>query len=181
MVRQCSSDLNRHEGFREFAYPDPLSKLFKQHPRMNWGYRPALEILAELRISLEDAKRLGAPWTVGFGFTANVNPATRTDRTTAARLLEQKVLDMDLVLSRKLPWYADASFVTKTVLINMAFNMGVQGLLGFKNTLRYISEKNYNQAAANMRKSLWAQQVGRRALELSDRMATQVIPPQFQA
>lgn len=181
LVLQVSKDLKRHEGFREFAYPDPLSKLYKRHPNEKWGFVPAIEILDKLNISLETAKKLGYPWTVGFGFTANVTPESQMNLQTAERRLESKILDMDTVLSSKILFYKASSFVTKTTLINMAFNMGVEGLLEFKNTLRYIGEKNYKQAAANMRKSLWFQQVGRRAEELSERMETQTIPPQYKA
>lgn len=181
LVLQVAKDLKRHEGFREFAYPDPLSKLAKKYPNARWGFEPATDILERLGIPLQEARKLGAPWTVGFGFTANVNPETTIDRHKAERMLEAKILDMDTVLRQKLSFFATASFVTKTILINMAFNMGVAGLLTFKNTLRYVGEKNYKQAATNMRKSLWFQQVGRRAEELSTRMETQSIPAEYKA
>ena len=181
LMRQVVSDLDRHEGYREFAYPDPLSSLNKKHPRKDWGFRPAREILAELRISVEDAAKQGAPFTVGFGFTHGVTPDSRMNRITAERRLEQEILDVDRALSNVLSWYKDASFVTKTVLLNMAFNMGVKGLLGFRNTLTFISQKNYEQAARNMAQSLWAKQVGKRATELMERMRTQTIPATLQS
>ncbi len=53
------------------------------------------------------------------------------------------------------------------VLIDMAFNMGRQTLAGFRNTLRFISEGKYDQAADNMLKSKWASQVKSRAKRLS--------------
>ncbi len=174
LTRQVRSDLERDEGFREFAYPDPLSKLYKQFPELRnlWGTKPVLELLANKKNwKLSD----GTPWTVGFGFTDGVNPETRIPRQLAERKLEEHVLAMDSALVKVLTWYNSTSFVTKTILINMAFNMGVKGLLGFKNTLRYVSEKNYTQAAANMRKSLWYQQVTNRAERLAKRMETQKI------
>lgn len=181
LTAQVKKDLERHEGFREFAYPDPLSKLATRYPRKDWGFRPAVDILKELKISLNDAVKLGAPWTVGFGFTANINPESRINRITAERLLEGKILEMDNALRSVLTFYKDSSFVTKTILINMGFNMGLKGLLGFRNTLEYVKQKNYKSAAANMRKSLWFRQVSRRAEELSKRMETQVIPSEYKA
>lgn len=178
LLLQVKSDLDRHEGFREFAYPDPLTKLFAELPpdkRHLWGTRPARELVADFKE--ED----GAPWTFGFGFTKGVNSESRIERIRAERMLEQLILDMDGGLSQTLAWYKDASFVTKTILINMGFNLGVVGLFKFRNTLAFVKAKDYTNAAANMRKSLWFKQVGKRAVELSNRMATQTIEPQHKA
>jgi len=171
LLLQVKSDLERHEGFREFAYPDPLSKLFKKYPKLPWGFKPAREI-APKDANLEDGK----PWTVGFGFTHGVTADSRITRITAERLLEQKILDMNESLGHALAtWYKDATTITKGVLINMAFNMGQAGLLKFRNTLGYMKAKNYTQAAANMRLSLWYKQVKKRAEELARRIETQEI------
>lgn len=175
LVHQVVADLDRHEGYREFAYPDPLSKLYRLHPNQRWGYKSATEIMESLNIPFEDGRRLGAPWTVGYGFTNGVYPATAISRIRAKRKLEELVLAVHRDLFHTLTWYEGASFVTKTVLINMYYNLGRAGLLGFRNTLRYMSQRNYKQAAANMLKSLWARQVGRRARELARRIETQEI------
>lgn len=175
--KQVCKDLSRQEGWREFAYPDPLSKLFREYPRLKWGFRPAREI-APPGIRWTD----GEPWTVGYGFTQGVTPDSRQSQITSERYLESKVAAMDVTLARVLPaLYPNASLVTKGVLINMAFNMGVQGLLGFKNTLAYMKAENWKAAAAGMRKSLWAKQVGRRAKELALRIETQSIEPEHKA
>lgn len=181
LVNQVVADLDRHEGFREFAYPDPLSKLYRKHPNERWGTKPARDILGQLGISYDDAASLGAPWTVGFGFTHGVNPDTRIPKQLAKRKLEELVLAINRDLLMTLTWYKDASAVTKSVLINMYYNLGRAGLLGFRNTLRYISERNYAQAAANMLKSLWATQVGQRARELARRLETQEVPDPYKA
>lgn len=181
LVKQVVADLFRHEAFREYAYPDPLSDLHKKYPRQKWGFRPAREILSEIGVSYEDAVRRGAPWTYGVGFTHGVTPDHKIDLLRATRLLEDKILEMDCALSQVLSWYNEASFVSKTILINMGFNMGLKGLLGFRNTLNYVKNKQYKQAAANMKKSLWATQVPRRANELARRMDTQEIPEQYLA
>ena len=179
LVRQVTSDLDRHEGFREYAYPDPLSALMKQHPRERWGFVPARQILERLGISTTDATKSGHPWTVGHGFTGGTTLDSRMSRLMSEQKLAEKVVEMNNVLGNTLTWYKDATEVTKGILINMAFNMGVNGLLGFHNTLRFISEKNYEQAAKNMEQSLWYRQVKSRAVELVERMRTQTIPAAF--
>lgn len=176
LLRQVVSDLGRHEGFREYSYPDPLSALAKSQPSKDWGFKPAREV-ARPGTNYETGK----PWTVGYGFTHGVTPDSRMNRITADRKLEQEILEVDAALSNVLSWYKESSFITKTVLINMAFNLGLKGLLGFRNTLKFISQKNYEQAARNMTQSLWYKQVGARAKELVERMRTQNIPTEFVA
>jgi len=178
LVLQVKKDLERHEGFRVFAYPDPLSKLGKKYKHLPWGFQPARELLS---LITDMDERDGLPWTVGFGFTDKVTPDSKIERIPAERKLETKILEMNTVLGAKLPWYKDASFVTKTILINMAFNMGLFGLLKFRNTLRFIQAKDYARAASNMKLSLWYRQVGDRAKELVARMATQTIPAEHKA
>ena len=53
------------------------------------------------------------------------------------------------------------------VLIDMAFNMGTQGLLKFKRMLAAIREQDFSRAADEMLDSRWARQVKSR----SDRLA----------
>ena len=180
LLRQVKADLDRHESFREYAYPDPLSKIGRQYKGKDWpwGFISGRALLSKIKNAKEED---GAPWTYGFGFTHNVTPDSRINRITAERMLEDLILKMNSVLVNTLTWYNEASFVTKTILINMGFNMGVKGLLGFKNTLALIRAKNYPQAAQNMKLSRWYTQVGVRAEELVKRMATQSIEPQHQA
>ncbi len=59
----------------------------------------------------------------------------------------------------------------KAVLVNMAFNLGVNGLLKFKNMLAAITEERWEDASAEMLNSRWADQVGNRATELAEVMA----------
>jgi lysozyme len=172
---QVKADLDRHEGFREYAYPDPLSPLGRKYTAKKgyrWGYEPAREIMSRIPGAKDED---GTPWTYGFGFTHCVNPDSRISRIAAERMLEGLILEQDIRLGEKLPWYKEASFVTKTVLINMAFNLGMTSLLKFRNTLRYIKEKNYDQAALNLTQSLWFKQVGARAVELVWRLRHQRI------
>jgi lysozyme len=179
LLRQVKSDLARHEGFREYAYPDPLSPIGKKYKGLYWpwGYVPARVLLSRIPGARD---KDGAPWTYGFGFTSNVTPDSMITRIQAERRLEDLILSMNNLLGEKLPtWYNQASLVTKTVLINMAFNIGIDGLLKFKRTLAYVKAFDFANAAHNMELSLWYKQVGTRAKELVQRMRTQSIEPQY--
>ncbi len=85
-------------------------------------------------------------------------------------LLNNDIVSLNNELSIKLPFYKDLDDVRQGVLINMAFNMGIYGLLKFKNTLKLIEEQNYLFASDEMLDSKWARQVPNRAKELANLM-----------
>lgn len=61
------------------------------------------------------------------------------------------------------PWFKICNEARRNVLISMAYQMGVNGLLSFKNTLALIANKQFEQAANNMLLSKWAKQTPNRA------------------
>ena len=73
-------------------------------------------------------------------------------------------------LDAAIPWWRSLDDVRQRVLANMAFNMGVAGLLGFKNTLAAVRDGRYADASAGMLASKWAGQVGARAARLASMM-----------
>lgn len=73
-------------------------------------------------------------------------------------------------LDREIPWWRSLSEVRQRVFANMCFNLGINGLLGFKNTLAAVREGRYKDAAAGMLASKWASQVGDRAQRLAKMM-----------
>tara|TARA_R100000541_G_scaffold54605_1_gene63149 strand:- start:288 stop:707 length:420 start_codon:yes stop_codon:yes gene_type:complete len=75
-------------------------------------------------------------------------------------------------LAKRLTWFLNLDDVRQNVLVNMAFNLGVGGLLTFKNMLRLASVGHYQEAAEEMLNSKWAEQVGYRANELAEQMRT---------
>jgi lysozyme len=58
----------------------------------------------------------------------------------------------------------------QAVLLNMAFNLGVGGLLGFKRALGAMRIEDYARAGTEMLDSTWARQVKGRAAELARQM-----------
>lgn len=73
-------------------------------------------------------------------------------------------------LDRTLPWWRNLNYPRQRVLANMTFNLGLAGMLGFKNTLAAIQQGRYSAAGAGMMASKWAKQVGQRADRLADMM-----------
>lgn len=88
----------------------------------------------------------------------------------AAQMLDSDIRRTADALDKALPWWRGLDEVRQRVLLNMAFNMGVAGMLGFKHTLAAVQTGKYADAAAEMLDSKWAQQVGSRAQRLADMM-----------
>lgn len=75
-------------------------------------------------------------------------------------------------LNKILPWFKNLDDARQNVLVNMAFNLGVAGLLTFKNMLDAVRMGLFLVAAEEMFDSKWAKQVGYRAKELAEQMRT---------
>lgn len=68
-----------------------------------------------------------------------------------------------------LPWMRDLDVVRQAVLIDMYFNLR-RKLLGFTKLLAQLKAGRFDGAADEMMNSLWAKQVGIRAMRLSQMM-----------
>ena len=88
----------------------------------------------------------------------------------AEQMLNADIIDTRSEVSRALPVYNEIIPARQDVLINMAFNMGVHGLLKFKKMIAAIELGDYLYASEEMLNSKWAKQVGSRADELARQM-----------
>lgn len=88
----------------------------------------------------------------------------------SAYLLSNDINKVLRQLDEKLPWWRGLCFNRQRVLVNMSFNLGINGLLGFKNTLAAVQAGQYDKAAEGMLSSKWASQVGKRADRLAELM-----------
>ena len=89
-----------------------------------------------------------------------------------AYLLNNDIDDRIEQLTRRLPWFQNLDDARKGALLNMAFQMGVDGLLGFTRTLALVESGQYDLAAHNMLQSLWAKQTPARAKRMADQIRT---------
>jgi len=110
-------------------------------------------------------------WTIGYGH-AHIAPGAVWTQAQAEAALIEDVRKHNAELASALPWIAALDPVRRRVLQNMAFNLGVKGLLGFKNTLGMVRAGDYEGAARGMLNSLWAKQVKGRAVRLAEQMRT---------
>jgi lysozyme len=110
--------------------------------------------------------------TIGVGRLIDKRKGGGITPDESAYLLNNDIDKRQADLLRTIPWVATLDPVRFGALMNMAFQMGVDGLLGFKNTLALIREGDYATAADNMLQSLWAQQTPERAKRISDQIRT---------
>ena len=87
-------------------------------------------------------------------------------------LLESDIALVCADLDRVFPWWRQLSEIRQLVLADMAFNVGLPKLKGFRKALQAMQEARWDDAATEMLDSMWARQVGPRALRLAQMMRT---------
>lgn len=113
--------------------------------------------------------------TVGVGHNLQAKPMPSgwtcpLNDTQVNSLLDDDLEDVFHDLDRNLPWWTDLNDARQRVIANMCFNLGITKLLGFRNTLVFMRQGKYSQAADGMLASAWASQVKGRAQRLADMM-----------
>lgn len=76
--------------------------------------------------------------------------------------LMDSVIDTELELA-KLDWFQSLDLDRRTVIISMAYQIGITGLLKFENMIAAIDRGHWNQAATEALDSRWAKQTPKRA------------------
>jgi lysozyme len=126
----------------------------------------------------------GGKKSIGYGYNLEANPLNLSSRELAdfarhgiskeqaENLLIKQVIFLEHGVSGKLPWWSKLTANRQSVLLSMAYQIGVSGLLGFKKTLAYIKQGNYTQASKEMMNSTWAKQTPKRAADMAYVMAT---------
>jgi len=113
-------------------------------------------------------------WTIGIGRLIDKRKGGGISKDEAAMMLQNDVARFTMALRSRLLWFSNLDEARQGVLVNMAFQMGVEGLLGFKNTLGMIERGEYAAAADAMLASKWAGQTPERAQRLAEQMRTGV-------
>ena len=102
--------------------------------------------------------------TIGYGFNLDAGMSENT----AEALLQSQLAEVWLDCNREFHsfWWR-LSRPRQCVLINMVFNMGMEGVKRFKKMIKAISEGDDERVVLEMLDSRWARQVGNRANELA--------------
>jgi lysozyme len=113
-------------------------------------------------------------WTIGVGRLIDIRKGGGITAEEAEFLLANDIQRRTKDLSISLPWFDELDEVRKGVLVNMAFQLGTNGLLNFKKTLESVRRGHYVAAANEMLQSKWADQTPMRAERLAKQMMTGV-------
>ena len=107
-------------------------------------------------------------WTIGVGHNLESRPIPRE---AAELIFEADLADTILEVDRVLPWAAALDAPRRAVLINMAFNIGVAGLLEHNPKMLAAAKRgDYAEAARELLDGPYKDQVGPRAHRLAQQM-----------
>jgi lysozyme len=115
--------------------------------------------------------------TVGVGHNLAANPIVPepTYPLTVDRCYDILRQDINIVedqLSHHFSWYVRVDSVRASALVDLCFNVGIEGLLGFNAFLGYCQLANWNAAAGDLLTTLYAKQVPTRAQDLAGMLNT---------
>ena len=107
--------------------------------------------------------------TIGYGFLIDDRRRGNGMPREAGDLwLERELMLLHQRLTHALPWFDSAPDAVQEALINMAYQMGVGGLLGFRKTLARGEQGEWSAMADEALRSRWATQTPKRARRVTD-------------
>lgn len=125
--------LNEHEGFRATIYDDATGTPI-----------------------VPGSKVKGHP-TVGYGLALDVRGLTKRQ---AAWLRDDMLDELEHDLALRLPLYRTLTEARRMGLLELAYQCGVDGLLGFKKAIAHLEFREYGAARAEFLDSDWARTTG---------------------
>lgn len=106
-------------------------------------------------------------WTIGIGRLIDQRKGGGLSDEEINFLFANDINWVKHQLRKNLPWFEDSTDNVKQALCNMAFQLGIAGLLGFKRMLAALAAKNYELAYKEALDSRWAMQTPERAKEIA--------------
>ena len=105
--------------------------------------------------------------TIGYGHNLEAHGITEA---VASAILAEDIDRARADVLTRIPVSMALDEIRRDALINMAFNLGIVGLLRFTALLGALEQQDWPAAAQAMLDSKWARQVGERAHRLADQM-----------
>ncbi len=126
------------------------------------------ELIADLRrdegLRLKPYRCTAGKLTIGYGRNLE-DVGIFPDE--AEYLLRNSTEGVLAELDRAMPWWRDMSENRQRAFANMAYNLGLDRLRGFRRMLAALQAGDYEEAARQALDSLWARQVGDRARRIA--------------
>jgi len=155
----------------ESSASSPVPSL-ESSSKADWTLKATDQIKEDEGLVLEAYQDHLGYWTIGYGRLIDKRKGGGISEDEALYLLKNDVNARLPILANAIPFFNRLDDARKAVLLNMSFQLGLSGLLKFKSTLAFIEAGDYDNASANMLKSLWAKQTPNRANRLAEQMRT---------
>jgi lysozyme len=97
-------------------------------------------------------------WTIGVGRNIDKKGPGLSDGEIRILLLND-IAACGEQLDVEIPWWRSEDEVRRDVMVDLCFNMGIHGLLGFVHTLSAWNHHDYEEAARGLMDSKWARDV----------------------
>lgn len=122
--------------------------------------------------------------TIGVGRCLDTNPLTSEEEKTvgdwrhgitkcsAMYLLRNDIKKVYKELKKELSFFIDLDSERQYALIDMAFNLGILGLLRFKKMLKAMEKGDFKTASKECLSSKYAKDVGTRAIRIANTIET---------
>lgn len=111
--------------------------------------------------------------TIGVG----INLLVGITQDESMYLLNNRIAAAAADLEEQVPRWENLDPVRQRVMLNMCFNLGIHGLLGFPHFLAAMQAGNWQVAAQEMQNSAWWNQVGQRAVRLQYMVLNGTVQP----
>jgi len=109
-------------------------------------------------------------WTIGIGRMIDSRRGGGISTDESTMLLRNDIARIRVELLQRLPWFVHLDPVRQGVLMNMTFQIGINGVMAFQQTLEKVQGGDYAAAADRMLQSKWAAQTPARAKRLAIQM-----------
>ncbi|WP_243878372.1 glycoside hydrolase family protein [Helicobacter pylori] len=100
--------------------------------------------------------------TIGYGYNLSVYSYESKSITKAYGLLTD-ILKENYKAILSYGWYKNLDAMRRMVILDLSYNLGLNGLLKFKQFIKAIEDKNYALAVERLQKSPYFNQVKKRA------------------
>jgi len=111
----------------------------------------------------------GGKKTVGYG--RNLEDIGISEEE-AEMLLKNDIYEATNQLLNAFPWMATFSDARISAMINFTFNVGIGTVKTFTKSIDALKKEDFNLAADMMLDSRWAEQVGDRAIQITEQIRT---------
>ena len=98
-------------------------------------------------------------WSIGVGHLIDFRKGGSIPQRISRLLLADDIAVKTAECRAAFDWFDGLDLVRQDAIVNLAFNLGIEGLKGFKLMIEAIERQDWKTAAFELWNSLWAKQV----------------------